>query len=115
MVWPSGVWCDMVREVAVRASSVPESVARVFDVVEVPGGCPWRYGGRHGKPWWSLQNAFSVCEEGGAYSEEDAARAIVRAREVGGGAGGSWRVLIDVVESSAEESVNCPLGGRKVV
>ena len=77
----------------------------MVDVVEVLGGCLWRHGGRDGKPGRSLLDAFSVCEERGTYSEEDAVPAVVRDREVGGGAGGSWRVLIDVVESSAEESV----------
>ena len=73
-------------------------------MVEVPGGCPWRYGGRDGKPWRSLLDGISVCEEGGTYSEEDAVPAVVHDRGVRGGAGSSWRGLIDMVESSAEES-----------
>ena len=38
MVWPCGVWREMVREVAVWVTSVPESVGGVVDIVEVPGG-----------------------------------------------------------------------------
>ena len=34
-MWPRGVWCDMVGEVAVWASSVPENVGGVVGVVEV--------------------------------------------------------------------------------
>ena len=55
--------------------------------------------------WWrSLLDTFSVFEEGETYSEKDAVPAVVRDRGVGGGAGGSCRGPIDVVESSAEES-----------
>ena len=40
--------------------------------------------------------------------------AVVRDRCVGGGAGGSWYVLVDMVESSAEESAGTPsLGPRE--
>ena len=86
----------------------------MVDVVEVPGGCPWRYGGCDGNSWTSLPDAFSVCEEGGTYSEEDAVPAVVRDRVVGGGARGFWRGLIDVVESSAEDSAcKLPLGPRE--
>ena len=86
----------------------------MVDVVEVPGGCPWRYGGRDGKPWRSRLGAFSVYEEGGTCSAEDAVPAVVRDRAVSGGAGGSWRGLIDVVESSAEESAGkLSLGPRE--
>ena len=94
----------MVGEVAVWAISVPESVGGVVDVVEVSGGCPRRCGGRDRQPWRSLLEAFTVCEEGGAYSEENVGSAVVRDRGVGGGAGGSWHVLVDVDESPAEES-----------
>ena len=38
--------------------------------------------------------------------EEDAAPAEIRDRGVGGGAGGSWRGLIGMVESSVEESAS---------
>ena len=40
----------MIEEVAVRATSVLESVDRVVDVVQVPKRCPWRCGGRNGEP-----------------------------------------------------------------
>ena len=80
MVWPRGVWCGMVGEVAVWATSVPESVGGVVDVVEVPGGCPWRCGGRDGEPWKSVLEAFFVCEERRTYSQEDAVSAVVRDR-----------------------------------
>ena len=86
----------------------------MVDVVEVHGGCPWRYGGRDGKLWRSLLDAFSVCEEGGTYSEGNAVPAVVRDRGVGGGARGSWRGLTDVVEFSAEESASkLSLGPRE--
>ena len=86
----------------------------MVDVVEVPGGCPWRYGGRDGKPWRSLLDAFSVCEEKGVYSEEHAVPALAGDRGVDGGAGGSWRGRIDMVESSAEESAGkLSLGPRE--
>ena len=86
----------------------------MVEVVKARGGCPWRYGGRDGKPWRSLLDAFSVCEEGGTYPEDDAVPAVVRDRGVGGGAGCSWRGLIDVVESSPEESAGkLSLGPRE--
>ena len=86
----------------------------MVDVVEAPGGCSWRYGGRDGKPWRPFLDIFSVFEEGGTCSEEDAVPAVVRDRGVGGGAGGSWRGLIDMVESSAEESAGkLSLGPRE--
>ena len=104
----------MVGEVAVWAISVPESVGGVVDVVEVSGGCPRRCGGRDRQPWRSLLEAFTVCEEGGAYSEENVVSAVVRDRGVGGGAGGSWRGLIDMVKSSAKESAGkLSLGPRE--
>ena len=56
-----------------------------------------------GKPWRPLLDAFTVFEEGGTHSEEDAVTTLVCDRGVGGGAGGSWRGLSDMVESSAEE------------
>ena len=62
MVWPCGVRREMVGKVAVWATSIPESVGCVVDVVEVRGGCPWRCGGRDWKPWRSLLEALTVCE-----------------------------------------------------
>ena len=38
MVWPCGVWCEMVREVAVWATSVPESVGEWSMMSNSPGG-----------------------------------------------------------------------------
>ena len=76
----------------------------MVDVVEVRGRRPWRYGSCDGKHWRSLQDAFSVCQEGGTYWEEDAVPAVVRDQGVGGDAGGSWCGHIDVIESSTEES-----------
>ena len=111
--WWDPVECGMAwsgRSRSERPRIPPEPV----DVVEVRGGCPWRYGGRDGKPWRSLLEAFSVCDEGGTHSEEDAVPAVVRDRGVGGGAGGSWRGFIDVVESSAEDSAGkLSLGPRQ--
>ena len=83
----------------------PKSVGGVVDVVEVSGGCPWRCGGRDGEPWRSLPN-FTLCEEGETYSEEDTVTVVVRDRVVGGGAEGSWRNRIDVVESSVRETAS---------
>ena len=61
-------------------TSIPDSFGGVVDVVEVPGGCPWRCRGRDGEPWRSPLEALTVCEEGGAHSEEVAVPAAVRGR-----------------------------------
>ena len=86
MVWLRGLWSRMVGEVAVWTIPVPEGVGGVVDVVEVPGGCPWRCGGRDGEPLRSLLEACTVCKEGRTHSEEATVPAVVRDRGVSGGA-----------------------------
>ena len=88
--------CDVVARAGLGEAAIPECVGGLFVAVI------WLRRRTLGVPVRSTRSRRKIR----TYSENDAVSAVVRDLGVGGGADGSWHVVIDVVESSAEESAS---------